>query len=234
MTTSERFPTPRATDADKGGRGELLSVVRTGHPRAPSTSDQLTFFAGDSLARTSQRRVAGQESKAPAPDYGASTPVLLARYDRATSSWRTSQLCLDGDLTVFSETFPRSGMTRNGTAYRLRPLVRLTAGTGCGLWPTPRASEAMANGRPGRPDADARLEDVVANWPTPQARDSTNRAGQPHRYLVEKRYNLQDALAAREIRGSLNPTWVEWLMGFPLGWTDLEASATQPSRKTSR
>jgi DNA (cytosine-5)-methyltransferase 1 len=22
--------------------------------------------------------------------------------------------------------------------------------------------------------------------------------------------------------GSLNPTWVEWLMGFPLGWTDLE------------
>jgi DNA (cytosine-5)-methyltransferase 1 len=22
--------------------------------------------------------------------------------------------------------------------------------------------------------------------------------------------------------GKLNPTWVEWLMGFPLGWTDLE------------
>jgi hypothetical protein len=26
--------------------------------------------------------------------------------------------------------------------------------------------------------------------------------------------------------GQLNPTWVEWLMGFPLGWTDLEDSAT--------
>lgn len=24
--------------------------------------------------------------------------------------------------------------------------------------------------------------------------------------------------------GQLNPTWVEWLMGFPLGWTDLNAS----------
>lgn len=23
--------------------------------------------------------------------------------------------------------------------------------------------------------------------------------------------------------GQLNPTWVEWLMGYPLGWTDLEA-----------
>ena len=22
--------------------------------------------------------------------------------------------------------------------------------------------------------------------------------------------------------GKLNPTWVEWLMGFPTGWTDLE------------
>jgi hypothetical protein len=27
--------------------------------------------------------------------------------------------------------------------------------------------------------------------------------------------------------GKLNPTWVEWLMGFPLGWTDLEDSETQ-------
>lgn len=29
-----------------------------------------------------------------------------------------------------------------------------------------------------------------------------------------------------EIGGQLNPTWVEWLMGFPVGWTDLNASAT--------
>ena len=27
--------------------------------------------------------------------------------------------------------------------------------------------------------------------------------------------------------GKLNPTWVEWLMGFPIGWTDLGASETQ-------
>ena len=26
--------------------------------------------------------------------------------------------------------------------------------------------------------------------------------------------------------GQLNPTWVEWLMGFPLGWTDLNVSET--------
>ncbi len=30
-----------------------------------------------------------------------------------------------------------------------------------------------------------------------------------------------------QLNGRLNPTWVEWLMGFPLGWTDLDVSATR-------
>ena len=34
--------------------------------------------------------------------------------------------------------------------------------------------------------------------------------------------------------GSLNPTWVEWLMGYPEGWTDLEDSETQSSRKSRK
>ena len=29
-----------------------------------------------------------------------------------------------------------------------------------------------------------------------------------------------------DVAGQLNPTWVEWLMGFPIGWTDLNASET--------
>ena len=48
------FPTPKATDADKGGRGELLSMVRTGHPRAaPPESAQLTLSLPDSPVRIS-------------------------------------------------------------------------------------------------------------------------------------------------------------------------------------
>jgi hypothetical protein len=31
-----------------------------------------------------------------------------------------------------------------------------------------------------------------------------------------------DGQLGTQIGGQLNPTWVEWLMGFPLGWTDLE------------
>ena len=29
--------------------------------------------------------------------------------------------------------------------------------------------------------------------------------------------------------GRLNPTWVEWLMGWPLGWTDLKPLETDKS-----
>ena len=83
---------------------------------------------------------------------GQSTPELLARYDRATSSWRTSQLCLDGALSEFSETWPRSGTMRNGTAYQLPPLVPLTDATASGSWPTPSASRLteVAEPIPGR------------------------------------------------------------------------------------
>ena len=41
-------------------------------------------------------------------------------------------------------------------------------------------------------------------------------------------------VAWRAIGGSLNPTWVEWLMGFPLGWTVCEPSATPSSRKSPK
>ena len=63
----------------------------------------------------------------------------------------------------------------------------------------------------------ARLDAVAALFPTPQARDF--RTGQQERFSdPQGSKNLND-----QIGGQLNPTWVEWLMGFPVGWTDLNA-----------
>jgi hypothetical protein len=33
-------------------------------------------------------------------------------------------------------------------------------------------------------------------------------------------------MVASETGGALNPPWVEWLMGWPIGWTDLQPLAT--------
>jgi hypothetical protein len=74
--------------------------------------------------------------------------------------------------------------------------------------------EKPHNKRTGKPVTTA-LADMVRLWPTPAASSSDKEA---------------KAMAG----GALNPTWVEWLMGFPLGWTDLGDSATPSSRKSSK
>jgi hypothetical protein len=58
------------------------------------------------------------------------------------------------------------------------------------------------------------------SWATPQARDF--RTGQKSRWDNPKRTrNLND-----QVGGQLNPDWVEWLMGWPVGWTDLQPLET--------
>ena len=37
---------------------------------------------------------------------------------------------------------------------------------------------------------------------------------------------MESVLRRLEGSGCENPTWREWLMGFPIGWTDCEDSAT--------
>jgi hypothetical protein len=85
-----------------------------------------------------------------------------------------------------------------------------------GLWPTPTVngnynrSEYPSSGGDG-------LATAVNRWPTPTVWDG---AGKPNT-APEGGPNLSTVVG-----GQLNPMWVEWLMGFPLGWTDLEDSET--------
>ena len=64
------------------------------------------------------------------------------------------------------------------------------------------------------------LEDWVSlnrRFPTPTAQDAKNNGGPAQ--ALRRTQPLNSVVG-----GQLNPTWVEWLMGFPLGWTDLERS----------
>jgi DNA (cytosine-5)-methyltransferase 1 len=116
------------------------------------------------------------------------------------------------------------------------------------LWPTPNTGESVSGhgrrGGSGMADRQSSrdLEVQARGWPTPAARDVKGaNTNQTH---------ATDQLANVTARWSgppgprtssagdlpslstprLNPRFVEWLMGFPIGWTAFAASATEWSR----
>jgi hypothetical protein len=88
-------------------------------------------------------------------------------------------------------------------------------------WPTPRSCSAMAATI--TPEAswnkkrNPNLETIVGQrmWPTPTSHNAkeTNAPSEALR---------NTPTLAAQAGGKLNPMWVEWLMGWPLGWTDLK------------
>ena len=77
------------------------------------------------------------------------------------------------------------------------------------------------------------LNGTVEMWPTPTVNDSKNNAG-PSQFR-RKGTNLNVAVAKRGADGGkLNPTWVEWLMGYQEGYTDLKDWEILSSHKSSK
>lgn len=93
------------------------------------------------------------------------------------------------------------------------------------LWPTPTAADAT--GGPGQAkscEGGMNLRTVIQMFPTPTVNDSKN--------------NNPPSLALRNtpplnvvVGGNMSPMWVEWLMGWPIGWTDLRPLETDRSRQ---
>jgi DNA (cytosine-5)-methyltransferase 1 len=130
----------------------------------------------------------------------------------------------DEDLSACSLTLPKWGSMRDGVLSELLMLEHRTAENDAGLWPTPTVC-----GNYNRKGASAQSGDglatAVKTWPTPTVNDSKNCTLPPSQV---KHDNIPGALLrdGEKAGGALNPTWVEWLMGWPLGWTDLKPLAT--------
>lgn len=251
---------------------------RSGMTYAPSTDDHgealLTWFLAASRVKTSALRERAQASTASDRDSGVRWRELSARFDRDSSSWRTHRLLFDEVLPWCSVTLPRWGSMRDGVCWERSTPERRTSESGCGFWPTPRATD-NDQGRAADDMTDVRsswktqgrgatLSTAVRLWPTPncggyrsdgELRLLANATDSPaeyeamsHRACRSKRerwatptvhgnYNRRGLSSksgdgpATQVGGKLNPTWVEWLMGWPLDWTDCAASATDRFRQ---
>lgn len=212
--------------------------------------EKSTASAEASRVRTFQQREKAQASTEREAGCGASSRVLLAKLDHNTRSWRTPQCSLFGDSDECLETFPRSGMTQNGVLWELTTWAHPTGESVSGFWRTPdtgaggiisdKALDELANGNWKRPSGSLkqlRLQDQVRHpqlWPTQKCQD----AGAA---LFDRRKgNLGEVIHGKYLNGGsatpqtktarLNPNWVEWLMGWPIGWTDLKPLATDKFR----
>ena len=102
------------------------------------------------------------------------------------------------------------------------------------LWRTPQARDGDHRGsqngaeRLEQGHSMGLNEQAVApeTWPTPTQSDATGGPG-----------HAESSTGAPNLRtkagGSLNPEFVEWLMGFPLGWTEAPIPTPSPSARRS-
>ena len=98
-------------------------------------------------------------------------------------------------------------------------------------WPTPRAQSSTGKSNPPNRQGAADLQTMVALFPTPTTGAGLN--GGTGNFQQLQKLKETGVITEEERRsmsqgngGQLNPTWVEWIMGFPIGWTDLNASET--------
>jgi hypothetical protein len=157
---------------------------------------------------------------------------LFVKYSRESYVWKTAQCSLLGGSEEFLETWPRWGSMRNGESY-LQPTAALPiCESASGLWPTPTVS-----GNYNRIGASAKsgtgLATAVKMYPTPVATQYKGWSKNHNRADSNDRidYTIEREAYEMDMPGRLNPTWVEWLMGWPLGWTDLKPLATDRFRE---
>ena len=151
----------------------------------------------------------------------------------------TSQSCLEMGWAELSATWPKSGMTRNGTAYRLSPLVPTTFENVSGSLPTPTAQGLRSLNRAGGSNAMRKWAKILPKiMPTQTAHDY--RGGcKPERSLKMREQSARGLdlpsvlrLLFPESTGLVRPSWAEARMGFPIGWTDVTPSETPSSLRS--
>ena len=199
-------------------------LSRFGMTFRPLTADRgealLMSYLEAFRAKTSAQQAEEPGSKESDQACGGRWHGWLAKFDPDTSTLRTAQCSLLGGGQELLQTLPRSGMTRNGMLWERQTLVRRINATESGSWPTPTVCGNYNRKGLSKTSGDG-LATAVSKWPTPTARIWKGGGRKMTRNDGKSREDMLDWLVEQN-GGRLNPMWVEWLMGWPLGWTDLK------------
>jgi hypothetical protein len=170
--------------------------------------------AGAAFSAAAAARVLG-------PGWGES----FASWDPSTTSWREDELDSQAPAAAdlgpeFTVGWPSIGLTRRCSALALEDSGRETSGRGALRPAAPAISSASIPRR---------------SWGTPRAASGmTSRLRDPANiHAADGRLEDQVALAEGRPGGWLNPEWVEWLMGFPAGWSR-STPAAEPEGEIGR
>lgn len=209
-------PTGISTDSRSGMTSELSMGTRG--------AGQLTSLPAGSPVRTSAQQATAQGSTAPAAASGWKWPGSFARFDRDSSLWKIRQCSFLGVSDEFSETWPRWGSMRDGECSELSTPARIMSERGSGLWPTPNKMDGHNA---------ASMNDPI-HW--------RSRFEKKAAEGISLQFPLRVAVHCPSPRtppsawdgGLLNPDWTEWLMGWPIGWTDCTPLETDRFRQWLR
>lgn len=183
-------------------------------------------------AKTSATPESAQASPASGVVCGNSTPASSTRFGPSGCSSRTSLLSSSEDSTLCSAILPRSGSMRNGVVSARAMSARPTRERECSSWPTARASEQENRTTKRSPSHGTTHGRILAGeacefsrWGTPTARDWKD--GADPSLLAPTNGGLGRQAPRSEIVGAitctcprtLNPLFVEALMGWPEGWS---------------
>jgi len=193
MPTPHKFwRNDKTIDASRLSRFGLTCAVLTESRGEELLMSYLAGFHAKTLARTGK----AQESTVSVPGCGAKWQESLVRYDLKSCVWKTHRDLQEKALPWSLVTLPKWGMAASGFVYQHQTAVRPMKGIASGLWPTAKAT-------------------IRGDCPSERKRRT------PDLPAAIKMRPLPDGSLPPQA-GQLNPQWVEWFMGWPIGWTELK------------
>lgn len=213
----EQWPTPAVMDATRSGdhlRQMTLDAGARGFRKGISLSHEASNWpTPTSLSFATSHQPGNSHSYNATMDLARSLEATMARWvtpsvavsdggQTSRSGDRKDELLLTGQAQELASFLLDRGIFQAGLQLSQSDPTWPPSSDETGMWPTPAASVV---------DIDTMERNTSAGY----VRQAQKEAGSP--YLAR-------------VSGVLNPAFVEWLMGWPTGWTAFACSETELSR----